>query len=94
MHQQVSLIISGSPVFLCGMFSPCSGITKNCGNESEAILVLPLGMLALSGIPWFGFFGGFVCVRVCVSSPKLASLFPPETISKLVKFRVKNFVFR
>lgn len=45
------------------MFSPCSGVTKNCGNEAEAVLVLPLGMLALSGIPWFGFF--------CVSSPKL-----------------------
>lgn len=37
-----------------------------------------------------GFFGGFF---VCVSSPKLVSLFPPETILRLVKLRVKDFVF-
>lgn len=62
MHQQVSLCRKWLPVFLRGMFSPCSGVTKNCGNEAEAVSVLPLGMLALSGIPWFGFFWWFFCV--------------------------------
>lgn len=46
-------------------------------------------MLALSGIPWFGFFGVFLCV----SSPKLASLFPLKLFQSLVKFKVKKFVF-
>lgn len=89
MCQQVSLCQKWLSGFSPGVFSPCSGVTKNCGKDAEALLVLPLGMLALSGIPWFGFFWCFFCV----SSPKLVSLFPPEAISKLVKFRVKNFVF-
>lgn len=74
MCQQVSLCHKWLSGFSPGVFSPCSGVTKNCGKDAEALLVLPLGMLALSGIPGFGFFW---CFFVCVFlHPSLFVYFP------------------